>query len=108
MRLQKFGARVVVHAPAKLNLFFEVLGKRKDGYHEIETLVAPIALYDTLSFDGEASEELHLTCEPVPALGDRTRLGWAISRWARKTSWCVPWNCSVAARASGEVRACGW
>jgi 4-diphosphocytidyl-2-C-methyl-D-erythritol kinase len=65
MHLQKFGAEVVVHAPAKLNLFFEVLGKREDGYHEVETLVAPIALYDTLYFDGGANGELRLTCHRV-------------------------------------------
>ncbi len=39
---------IEVHAPAKLNLFFEVLSKRKDGYHEIETLMAPVSLFDTL------------------------------------------------------------
>lgn len=39
---------IEVHAPAKLNLFFEVLSKRPDGYHEIETLMAPVSLFDTL------------------------------------------------------------
>jgi 4-diphosphocytidyl-2-C-methyl-D-erythritol kinase len=39
---------IEVHAPAKLNLFFEVLSKRQDGYHEIETLMAPVSLFDTL------------------------------------------------------------
>ena len=41
---------MVVQAPAKLNLFFEVLHRRLDGYHEIETLVTPIGFYDTLTF----------------------------------------------------------
>ena len=39
MHLQKTAAGVVVHAPAKLNLFFEVLNRRSDGFHEVETLV---------------------------------------------------------------------
>lgn len=32
-----------VRCPAKLNLFLEVLGKRADGYHDIETLMVPLA-----------------------------------------------------------------
>jgi 4-diphosphocytidyl-2-C-methyl-D-erythritol kinase len=77
MHLQQFGAEVVVHAPAKLNLFFEVLGRREDGYHEVETLVAPIALYDTLYFQGDTDGELRLTCQRVsgPWGADPTWLG---------------------------------
>ncbi len=30
-----------VRAPAKINLFFEVLARRADGFHEIETLMLP-------------------------------------------------------------------
>jgi len=77
MRLQQFGAQVIVHAPAKLNLFFEVLGRRDDGYHEVETLVSPIALYDTLFFEGDGSGDLRLTCEAVSGLwgSDATWLG---------------------------------
>src|SRR5437773_2151817 len=41
---------IEVRAPAKLNLFFEVHGRRSDGYHEIETLMMPISLYDRLVF----------------------------------------------------------
>ncbi len=48
MHLRETGQHVVVHAPAKLNLFFEVLERRSDGFHEVETLVYPIDLCDTL------------------------------------------------------------
>lgn len=33
-------------APAKLNLFLRVLGRREDGYHEVETLIQPVTLAD--------------------------------------------------------------
>jgi 4-diphosphocytidyl-2-C-methyl-D-erythritol kinase len=35
-------------APAKINLTLDVLGKREDGYHEIETIMQTIALGDTV------------------------------------------------------------
>jgi 4-diphosphocytidyl-2-C-methyl-D-erythritol kinase len=36
-------------APGKINLYLEVLGRRADGYHELETLMAPIRLADSLT-----------------------------------------------------------
>jgi 4-diphosphocytidyl-2-C-methyl-D-erythritol kinase len=56
-------AGVVVHAPAKLNLFFEVLYKRNDGFHEIETLVSPINLFDTLVFKEDPSGQVAIDCQ---------------------------------------------
>ena len=54
----------LVWAPAKVNLFLELLGKRPDGYHEIATLVAPVDLYDTLEVRPTADGELTLACDP--------------------------------------------
>jgi len=61
-------------APAKINLYLHILGRRPDGYHELETLMAPISLGDTLDIDlipsgtvGDGSIEF--TCSD-PALAD--------------------------------------
>jgi 4-diphosphocytidyl-2-C-methyl-D-erythritol kinase len=41
-------------APAKINLSFEIRGRREDGFHEIETLMTPISLCDELTITGAA------------------------------------------------------
>ena len=38
-------------APSKINLSLRVLGRRDDGFHEIETLMAPITLADELTLE---------------------------------------------------------
>ncbi len=48
-------------APAKLNLFLHINGRREDGYHELETLFQFIDIADQLHFSLEPSGELSLT-----------------------------------------------
>lgn len=57
------GNTIHVHAPAKLNLYLEVLGKRADEYHQIETLMLAIDLCDELSIADDQSGSLLLTCD---------------------------------------------
>ena len=51
MRVQVSGSRVTAWAPCKINLFLEVLGRRPDGFHEIETVMTTVNLFDTLQID---------------------------------------------------------
>lgn len=48
-------------SPAKLNLFFRVIGKRPDGYHEIASLYQAIDFGDTLTLTITSGED-QLTC----------------------------------------------
>jgi 4-diphosphocytidyl-2-C-methyl-D-erythritol kinase len=41
---------LTLKAPAKINLFLEILNQREDGYHNISTLMQRISLHDTLTF----------------------------------------------------------
>lgn len=40
-----------VRAPAKINLSLKILGRRNDDFHELDTLIAPISLYDEIRID---------------------------------------------------------
>jgi 4-diphosphocytidyl-2-C-methyl-D-erythritol kinase len=60
MHVRRLPAHVEVLTPAKINLFLEVLGKRADGYHEIETLLAAVTLYDRLTFIPDGQNEIRL------------------------------------------------
>ncbi len=48
MRIHATDERITISAPAKINLFLEVLGRRSDGFHDLETWMTPIGLFDTL------------------------------------------------------------
>ena len=42
---------IEIHAPAKINLFLQVLGKRPDGFHNINSLMQAITLFDRLKIE---------------------------------------------------------
>ena len=45
----------------KLNLLLNILRKRADGFHELETVIHPVAVFDALSFTRTGSG-IQLTC----------------------------------------------
>jgi len=61
-------AELILPAPAKLNLMLHILGRRADGYHELQTLFQFLDAGDELGFalrrDGEI--RLHTAIEGVP------------------------------------------
>lgn len=54
MRLEK-------KSPCKVNLLLNILGKRADGFHELETVMHPVNVFDELSF-ARVTRGFHLTC----------------------------------------------
>jgi 4-diphosphocytidyl-2-C-methyl-D-erythritol kinase len=53
----------LVSAPAKLNLFFEVYGKRADSFHEIISVALPVRLFDTLTFEPIMEPKIDFACQ---------------------------------------------
>ena len=53
-----------VIAPAKINLSLRVLGRRSDGFHEIETFIAPISLCDEMKIEQRSGkQEIAFRCD---------------------------------------------
>ena len=59
-------------APAKINLSLKILGPRSDEFHEIETFIAPISLYDELKIERRTSKQgIEFRCnDPSVPQGD--------------------------------------
>lgn len=60
-------------APAKLNLFLHVVGRRPDGYHLLQTLFQLIDRSDTLDFVTRADGQIH-RCNNIPGVPAETDL----------------------------------
>ncbi len=59
---------------AKINLVLSVLGKRMDGYHDIQTVFQTTDLCDELEF--QPSQKLELVCENLPDVRNEENLVW--------------------------------
>ncbi len=80
----KVNKRLRIQAPAKINLFLEILGKREDGYHEIETVMQEIALADTVEIEEvrhlDTSRGIELTCNTPEIPCNEDNLVWKAAR----------------------------
>ena len=65
---------VYLLAPAKINLYLEIVGDRLDGYHELVMLMQAIELSDTLEFRLTGIEKIRLFCQDPQVPTDQTNL----------------------------------
>ncbi|HAA04909.1 MAG TPA: 4-(cytidine 5'-diphospho)-2-C-methyl-D-erythritol kinase [Syntrophobacteraceae bacterium] len=74
-------------APAKINLWLEVIGKRSDGYHELSSLMLPVGVYDQLDVT-LGGTEVSLECSHPDVPQDDRNLAWrAADRFRREAGW---------------------
>src|SRR5262249_32201867 len=77
---------LVVWAPAKVNLYLELHGKRADGYHELTTLMVAVRLYDTLVM--KESDGLRLSCSATELSSGPDNLVLRAARLLQKETGC--------------------
>ena len=84
-----------VLAPAKVNLSLRVLRRRDDGFHDIESLIAPISIFDRLDIERSDAAGIVFTCSEPGVPADDTNL---VVRAARAfcDAFHVPPNLRIA------------
>ena len=90
--------RIVVRAPAKVNLYLAIGGLRDDGYHDLETVFQSISLADEILI--EPAEALSVTTEPDLGLPQSANLAYRAARALGKAAGCEP---AVAIRIDKRI-----
>jgi 4-diphosphocytidyl-2-C-methyl-D-erythritol kinase len=56
------GVSLEKQSPGKVNLLLNILGRRADGFHELETVFYPVKVFDRISF-ARSGRGIELTCD---------------------------------------------
>jgi 4-diphosphocytidyl-2-C-methyl-D-erythritol kinase len=74
-QFERLDDTLLVRAPAKINLSLLIAGKRPDGFHEIETVMAKVDWHDEIRIEPGHTTAIELVCDgPRWAPQDRTNL----------------------------------
>jgi 4-diphosphocytidyl-2-C-methyl-D-erythritol kinase len=73
-----------VRSLAKINLALSVLGRRADGYHDIQTIFQTVDLGDELEF--RASSLIELACKSLPTIRQEDNLVWKAAALLRSVA----------------------
>ena len=74
-------------APAKLNLFLHVVGRRADGYHELQTVFRFLDYGDELEITPRTDGQIVLV-EPLPGVPQERDLCWRAARLLQAHTGC--------------------
>lgn len=72
--------KVKILAPAKINLYLKVLGKRPDGYHEIESLVVPVSLCDLVEVE-RTEKGIEVFCDSPDCPSGERNIAYRAAEW---------------------------
>jgi len=79
-----------LRAPAKINLSLSILGKRPDGFHEIESLIVALTLADTLTLEASADCGVAFSCSDASLPCDDSNLVVRAARRFFETAGLTP------------------
>lgn len=86
-------------SPAKVNLWLRVLGKRPDGFHDVDTRMCPVSLCDDVGTTLKSSGETQLTCSDPTVPTDESNLALkALRAFERATAIVQPWGIHLEKR----------
>ncbi|MCB1275750.1 4-(cytidine 5'-diphospho)-2-C-methyl-D-erythritol kinase [Prosthecobacter sp.] len=83
------------HSPAKINLWLRILGKRADGFHEVQTRLCRLALGDTVEIELRGTgKDVSLTCSDPTVPLDESNLALRAlrafeNRTGKQSSWRI-------------------
>src|SRR5947208_15650431 len=64
-------------APAKINVYLRIIGRRPDGYHLLDSLMVPVSLYDEITVEAEGGRpEIVVTCHDPTVPGGKPNLAY--------------------------------
>ena len=63
-------------APAKINLYLEIIGDRSDGFHELVMILQSVELADRIDIQPSNTEEIYIYCDHPQVPADKTNLAY--------------------------------
>ena len=84
---------ITLPSPAKLNLFLHILDRRKDGYHNLQTLFQILDYGDQLSFSVTKQPEINLI-STIKDVAPQDNLVFKAARALQQATNC-PWGCDI-------------
>ena len=63
MLIRQYGHQIRIDTPAKVNFFLELHGRREDGFHQIDTVMQTVSLWDQVRFASTDGDEIELSCQ---------------------------------------------
>ena len=94
-----------IPAYAKINLFLEILSKRDDGFHNIESVMHTVSLFDGVTIEINDSGKITLDCPALDIPAEKNIAWKAAKRFADRSGICdgiritiekrIPWEAGL-------------
>ncbi len=79
--------KITVNAPAKINLFLDIIGKLDNGYHSLFMVMQAVGLYDTVTVEKSKENGIFLTCSEEKLPCDERNIAYkAAAAFCKKQS----------------------